>query len=46
MIAHFHVAICCNPHYVFLGMNNRSAALQGAMPDLSSGDLLGYHKTF
>ena len=27
-----------------LGMNNRSAALQGAMLDLSSGDLLGYHK--
>jgi hypothetical protein len=27
-----------------LGMNNRSAAMQGAMHDLKSGDLLGYHK--
>ena len=25
-------------------MNNRSAAMQGAMHDLKTGDLLGYHK--
>jgi len=27
-----------------LGLNNRSAAMQGALHDLKSGDLLGYHK--